>query len=114
MPGVRVAPEARLFAEPGRTVGQVVLDNIESPHSVYDLLAPLVSEARQKKTVERQSQYVHQMNPVYATPAPAPAPAPAAPAEPDLVEQLRRLGELRDAGILTEEEFAAQKAKILG
>jgi hypothetical protein len=31
-----------------------------------------------------------------------------------MVEQLRRLGELRDAGILTEDEFAAQKAKILG
>jgi hypothetical protein len=31
-----------------------------------------------------------------------------------MVEQLRTLGELGDAGILTEEEFAAQKAKILG
>ncbi|MDP9391647.1 MAG: SHOCT domain-containing protein, partial [Actinomycetota bacterium] len=39
--------------------------------------------------------------------------APAAP-QHDMVEQLRRLGELRDAGILTEEEFAAQKAKVLG
>ena len=43
------------------------------------------------------------------------ARAPAAPAAPqnDMVEQLRKLGELRDAGILTEEEFAAQKARIL-
>ena len=32
----------------------------------------------------------------------------------DMVEQLRKLGELRDAGILTEEEFAAQKARLLG
>ena len=31
-----------------------------------------------------------------------------------MVEQLKRLGGLRDAGILTEEEFAAQKAKLLG
>jgi hypothetical protein len=31
-----------------------------------------------------------------------------------MVEQLKKLGELRDAGILTEEEFAAQKAKLLG
>jgi hypothetical protein len=30
-----------------------------------------------------------------------------------MVDQLRKLGELRDAGILTEEEFAAQKAKLL-
>jgi Short C-terminal domain len=44
---------------------------------------------------------------------PAPAPVAAAPA-PDPIAQLRELGTLRDQGILTEEEFAAQKAKILG
>ena len=76
------------------------------------VLAALISEARQKKTVERQSQYVHHMTPGFGAPAPA-APPPAAPPQTDMVEQLRRLGELRDAGILTEEEFAAQKAKIL-
>ena len=42
-----------------------------------------------------------------------PATPPQAP-QLDLVEQLRKLGELRDAGILTDEEFAAQKAKLLG
>jgi hypothetical protein len=51
--------------------------------------------------------------------AAAPPPPPAAPAAPaavtgDMVEQLKALGALRDQGILTEEEFAAQKAKILG
>jgi Short C-terminal domain len=47
---------------------------------------------------------------------PPPPPPPAAPAAPaaDPVAQLRELAELRDQGILTEEEFAAQKAKILG
>jgi len=100
----------------GTTSGQVVLDNIEGPYAVLDILSPLISEARTKKTIERQSQYVHQMNPAmpgmpYAPPAaPAPAPAP----QLGLVEQLKQLGELRDAGILTEEEFAAQKAKLLG
>jgi hypothetical protein len=44
--------------------------------------------------------------------AAAPPPA-AAPAE-DPIEQLKKLAELKDQGILTEEEFAAQKAKILG
>ena len=42
------------------------------------------------------------------------APAPAAPAESDTITQLKQLGELHDQGILTDEEFAAQKAKILG
>jgi hypothetical protein len=46
-------------------------------------------------------------------PAPAPAPAPAAPA-PDRFSQLKQLGELKAQGILTEQEFAAEKAKILG
>ena len=106
--------------EQGHTSGQVVLDNIEHPHQVYDILAPLVSEARQKKTMERQSTYVHNMTPgmpfgaPMAPPAPAAPPPPAAPPQVDMVEQLKKLGELRDAGILTEEEFAAQKAKILG
>jgi hypothetical protein len=51
-----------------------------------------------------------------AAAAPPPPAAPAAPAAVtgDLVEQLKALGALRDQGILTEEEFAAQKAKILG
>jgi hypothetical protein len=44
---------------------------------------------------------------------PPPAPAPAAP-EQDPVAQLRELAKLRDDGILTDEEFAAEKRKILG
>jgi hypothetical protein len=47
-------------------------------------------------------------------PAPAPvAPAPAAPAA-DPIAQLKELAALKEQGILTDEEFAAQKAKILG
>lgn len=44
--------------------------------------------------------------------APAPAAAPAA-AQYDVVEELERLAALQQQGILTPEEFAAQKAKIL-
>jgi hypothetical protein len=44
--------------------------------------------------------------------APPEAPVDAAPAE-DPMEQLTKLAGLRDQGILTEEEFSAQKAKIL-
>jgi hypothetical protein len=39
-------------------------------------------------------------------------PAPAAPAA-DPLEELKKLGELKAAGILTDAEFEAQKAKIL-
>jgi membrane protease subunit (stomatin/prohibitin family) len=48
-----------------------------------------------------------------AAEAPAPAPAPAA-AAPDPIEQLTQLAALKDSGALTEAEFDAQKAKILG
>ena len=45
----------------------------------------------------------------YQEAAPAPAAAPAA----DQLEPLKQLGELKAAGVLTEAEFEAQKAKIL-
>jgi hypothetical protein len=50
---------------------------------------------------EPQPQYVEQ-----------PQAAPPA-AAPDPIERLKELGELRDKGVLTEEEFEAQKAKVL-
>lgn len=40
-------------------------------------------------------------------------PAPEPQTAPDYVGQLSKLGELCDAGVLTEEEFAAKKAEIL-
>jgi hypothetical protein len=40
------------------------------------------------------------------------APPAAAPAD-DKFDQLQKLGELRAAGVLTDAEFEAQKAKIL-
>jgi hypothetical protein len=43
-----------------------------------------------------------------------PEPAPPAPPAADPIQQLKDLADLKDRGILTEEEFAAQKAKILG
>ena len=44
----------------------------------------------------------------------AAAPPPAAPAEDDAIAQIEKLGELKEKGLLTEEEFSAQKAKLLG
>jgi hypothetical protein len=48
----------------------------------------------------------------YQEPPPAQAPPPA-DTGPDMLTQLRELGELKQQGVLTEEEFADQKAKIL-
>lgn len=43
-----------------------------------------------------------------------PAAAPAAPAEDDQTAQLTKLADLHKQGVLTDEEFAAAKAKVLG
>jgi hypothetical protein len=59
---------------------------------------------------QREQAYQEQTQPA---PAPA-APAPAAAAAPSTLDQLQQLGELKAQGILTDAEFEAQKAKILG
>jgi hypothetical protein len=48
----------------------------------------------------------------HAAQAPPPPPPPAQ--KEDVITQLERLGALHAQGILTDEEFAAQKAKLLG
>ncbi len=60
---------------------------------------------------EQQYQQPQYQQPAYAAPPPAAAPAAADPDE--LIEQLQKLGALRDQGILTDAEFEAQKAKLL-
>lgn len=64
---------------------------------------------RQANRWAAQEQPVYQQTPPAAYAAPPPPPA-----GDDVVTQLRDLAALRDQGILTEEEFAAQKAKVLG
>jgi hypothetical protein len=62
---------------------------------------------RQAQRWGQQESYAQEPEPTYA------APAPAAPAA-DPIQQLKELAALKEQGILTDEEFAAQKAKILG
>jgi membrane protease subunit (stomatin/prohibitin family) len=64
----------------------------------------------QKYAAKDQAAYDEQMAQEQAM---APPPA-AAPAEDDKFAQLEKLAELNKQGILTDEEFAAEKAKILG
>ena len=73
--------------------------------------ATAVSNRVSRRQAQRWSQQEYEQQPAYAEPAPA--PAAAAPAA-DPIQQLKDLAALKDQGILTEEEFAAQKAKILG
>jgi hypothetical protein len=54
--------------------------------------------------------------PAYLAEQPQPIPqqaAPPPPPAPDPIAQLKELGQLHEQGVLTDEEFAAQKAKLL-
>jgi uncharacterized membrane protein YdbT with pleckstrin-like domain len=55
-----------------------------------------------------------QAAPTAAAPAAAPEATPQADTADEVADALERLGDLRDRGILTPEEFAAKKAELLG
>jgi len=73
---------------------------------------------RQAAKFEQKDQAAYEQQvaaePQQAYAEPPPAYAEAAPAEPDVADEIRQLGELKDQGLLTEEEFAAKKKQILG
>ena len=58
-----------------------------------------------------QQQLVYQQSAAFPVAA---APAPSSDEESDVLEQLKKLGALRDSKILTEAEFETGKRKILG
>ena len=72
--------------------------------------ATAVSNRVSRRQANRWSQQEEQQYQQQAPPPPAPAAAP----QQDTVTQLKELAELKNQGILTDEEFAAQKTRILG
>jgi Short C-terminal domain len=66
-------------------------------------------QRRQAARYDQQDQAAYDQQQQYAPP-----PAPEAPAEDDQATQLQNLAQLHTQGVLTDEEFAAAKAKILG
>jgi uncharacterized membrane protein YdbT with pleckstrin-like domain len=90
------------------------LKSIPDPPTVRTLILNQANQVRtywnnqrHQRTVERQRAGASQINT-----SPPPAQAPAAPQE-DLMAQLTRLGDMKQAGLLTDEEFATAKAKLL-
>jgi len=75
--------------------------------------ATSVSNRVSKRQGERWAAQEQQQYAQQAPPPQAAAPAPAGGGS-STIDQLKELGELKAQGILTEEEFAAQKAKLLG
>ncbi len=83
--------------------------------------ASAVSGRVQRRQAERFASrdaqiYADRQQAYQAQAAPPPAAAPPPPAAPDqsaVIEQLKQLAELHTQGVLTDDEFAAQKAKLL-
>jgi hypothetical protein len=69
--------------------------------------AQQAAEAQAYEQQQMASQQTYAEQPM-AEPAVGPAP------ESDIISQLKELGALKEQGVLTEDEFAAQKARILG
>jgi len=67
-----------------------------------------VSRRQAGRWAQQEQQQAYQ-----APPPPPPAAAPVGDPTSDRLEQLKALGELKTAGVLTDAEFEAQKAKIL-
>jgi hypothetical protein len=68
-----------------------------------------VNRRQAEKNVQAYSDAAEHVQADHATEAPPPPP----PQEEDVLSQLERLGALHAQGVLTDEEFAAQKAKLL-
>jgi hypothetical protein len=72
--------------------------------------AGAVSSRQQQRAEQRAQEQAAAAAPA----APEPPAAPAPPAADDLTSQLQRLGDLHAAGTLTDDEFTAAKARLLG
>jgi adenosylmethionine-8-amino-7-oxononanoate aminotransferase len=71
-------------------------------------------QEQSQQIAELQAQQSAQQAAAQAPPPQAAAAAPSAPAEPDYMAELEKLSQLKNAGVITEDEFQAKKAQILG
>ncbi|WP_432063041.1 SHOCT domain-containing protein [Streptomyces sp. S1] len=69
-----------------------------------------VSRRQAGRWARQEEEYAPQQS--YAAPPPPP-PAPAATPMDAKISQLQQLGQLKDQGVLSAEEFEAQKSRIL-
>ena len=95
-----------------RRVGRPGLVGTAARTAVIAGTATAVSGRVQRRQMSRGQQEAAEQQ-QQAAPPPPPAAAPATGSD-DMITQLQKLGELHRQGILTDEEFAAQKAKLLG
>ncbi len=115
-----------MLMRPVRRVGRRGLVGVAARTAVVAGTATVVAggvahhqATKQEQQAEAAAYEQQQQAAAYAAQAPQQVAYQSAPADDggvsdDTVAQLERLGKLKQDGILTDEEFAAQKAKILG
>jgi hypothetical protein len=100
---VKTVDEAMSDGQPGQAPGAITI-NVADPQ-VIDLSGagvPPGMEDQVRQAMEMAQQYMGQV------------PGAAMPAGEDRIAQLERLAKLRDSGALSDEEFEAEKARLLG
>ncbi|WP_245672560.1 SHOCT domain-containing protein [Aldersonia kunmingensis] len=92
----------------------VVLNDVPNPREAVNVINEAAAQARYVAHTLANTRHVTSnaapVAPVHTAPA---QPARPAAVETDVIAQITRLGELRDSGILTEDEFAQKKAELL-
>jgi hypothetical protein len=76
--------------------------------------AGAVRHRQDQRYANQDAQQQAQQQPMYEAELPPVAPAPVAAAPEIDMEQLKKLGDLHASGVLTDDEFASAKAKLLG
>lgn len=95
-------------------VERVQLDDLPDYKTLHQCINDVSRRARVAETQLRQT---HHYTSAPIPPQPVQQQPPAAPqasAADEILGQLERLGKLKEAGVLTEEEFQAKKADLLG
>ncbi len=97
--------------DPGARTAAIVLAIVFLPMAILPLIGAVGFGFGRKRLKGQAPETVR----TYPEPAPAQFPIPKAPGAPagDVAARLRKLDELRDSGLLTDDEFEAKKAEIL-
>jgi uncharacterized membrane protein YdbT with pleckstrin-like domain len=86
---------------------EILLEDIEAGRDLVTLISDAAKKARLEHQKLAQTQHINYQGAI-------PAQANAEPKSDDLMTQLEKLGGLLEKGILSKEEFEAQKKKLLG
>lgn len=99
----------------GRGVALLVGMKAGQARTEQKISAQQQAKEAQQQAYEKGAQDAMKQAQQAAAPAPMPSPAPSEPSAPsgDLTAQLQSLANLRAQGILSDEEFAAAKKKLL-